>query len=187
MRIIGGDFKRRILRFPKEKKTRPMMDRIKETVFNLLGDTVKDSRVLDLFAGSGSLGLEALSRGASFCTFVEWDETACDIIRKNLASLAINRSKWDVSSFPASQSIRRLAKKGRKYHLLFLDPPFDKGFLKKVLRQLEGFDIVEPFGKIVYQRSAREALPQAECLRKFKLFEERKIGQAYIGSFILIK
>ncbi|MBI4388267.1 MAG: 16S rRNA (guanine(966)-N(2))-methyltransferase RsmD [Candidatus Omnitrophica bacterium] len=182
MRIIGGSFKRRIIQFPKTKKTRPMMDRIKETVFNILGGAPEGAWVLDLFAGSGSLGLEALSRGAAIVYFVDSEEGPCSVIRKNLQSLGIRRDQTKIYQMAVIQALRRIHKQGLKFDLIFLDPPFNKGFIKKVLRLIECFDIVKPFGKIIYQRSPHEELP--EKLASFQSAQERVIGQAMIGFLI---
>lgn len=182
MRIIGGDFKRRIIRFPKTKKTRPMMDRVKETVFNILGDTVRETTVLDLFAGSGSLGLEALSRGATTVYFIDSEASPCLIIKENLKALGIRTNRAKVLQLPIAQAIRRLHRAGFQFNLIFIDPPFNKGLIKKVLRLMERFDIVKPFGKIVYQRSPYEKFEKEAT--SFRLIQEKAIGQALIGFMI---
>ncbi len=178
MRIIGGEFKSRKIKFPKSKKTRPATDRSKETIFNILGETVQDSRVLDLFAGSGSLGLEALSRGAKMVYFVDSGDFACKVIKNNLKTFKL----WDksrVHCMPVERAIKILAKRKEMMNLVFLDPPYNKGLIKKILRLLNRFDIVAPFGKVVIGRSRLEDLPLE--LGKFKVERDQAIGQAFLS------
>ena len=185
MRIIGGDFKRRLIQFPKTKKTRPVMDRVKETIFNVLGDAVSDAKVLDLFAGSGGFGLESLSRGAKTVYFVDRESTPCAVIRQNLDSLAIPRANSQICNMGVEQVIRKLHHWGIRFNLIFIDPPFNKGLIKKTLRLLERFDIVEHFGKIVIQRSRHEELPSD--LEAFEVMQEKKIGQAFVDFLMFQK
>lgn len=182
MRIISGEFKSRKIKFPKSRETRPMMDRVKETIFNVLGTDVQNRRVLDLFAGSGSLGIEAISRGAKSVTFVESSTVPCQIIRDNLLSLGINRAQWEILGRPVTQALRHLSNRKRRFDLIFLDPPFNRDFIKKILRLIGHFDIVELGGMVVYQRARQENLP--ENIPNLHLIKEKAIGQAYIGFFI---
>ncbi len=185
MRIIGGDYKRRLIRFPKTKKTRPVMDRVKETIFNVLGDAVDGAMVLDLFAGSGSFGLESLSRGTKAVYFVDRESTPCVVIRQNLEFLAIPRTRSRICKMTVEQAIRKLHMQRLRFNLIFIDPPFNKGLIKKTLRLLERFDIVEPLGKIVIQRSRHEELPGD--LTAFKITQEKKIGQAFVDFLVFQK
>jgi len=182
MRIIGGELKSRLIQFPKTKKTRPMMDRMKETIFNVLGDSVQKVSVLDLFAGSGSLGIEALSRGAKNVIFIDQEEIPCAVIRKNLESLRIPKSRSQVRQIAVMQAIRNLSKQKVKFGLIFVDPPFNKGFVKKILRELGRFDIVDRFGKVVVQRSQHEELPAD--LKQLRLIQEKEIGQAFVDFLV---
>ena len=93
MRIIGGIYRHRNIIFPSEKTTRPTKDRIRESLFSSLGDSIVTKRVLDLFAGSGAYGIEALSRGASFCTFVDLENEPIKCIKTNLSTLKIDNAK----------------------------------------------------------------------------------------------
>ncbi len=181
MRIIGGQFKSRIIRFPKTKKTRPVTDRAKETIFNILGTEVDGAEVLDLFAGSGSFGLESISRGAGSVSFVDNGKFACHVIRANLENLGLEK-KAQVFCSPVEIAIRRLSKQQKTFKLIFLDPPYNKGLIKKVLRLLDRFDIVTPFGKIIVGHSDHEGLP--ERLDNFLVERELRIGQSRY-SFLL--
>ncbi len=185
MRIIAGEFKSRQLRFPKTRETRPMMDRVKETVFNLLGEIPPETNVLDLFAGSGSLGLEALSRGAGKVYFVEKEKSPCETILENAESLGLGSNYWELKKMPAESAIKFFHSKKVNFSLVFLDPPFSKGYIKKILRLLDRFDIVKPLGKIVYQREPKDPLPGD--LISLKLIQEKPIGQARIGIFLAME
>lgn len=178
MRIISGEFKSRKISFPKNRLTRPMTDRSKETVFNILGGLVIGKHVLDLFAGSGSLGLEAISRGALDVTFVDQGDWATKIIRKNLADLAIER-KASVIQTDVFRAIDKFKKAGQSFSLVFVDPPFDKGLVKKTLIKLDQSGIVLPFGQIVVGHTRQEELP--DTLQELKVARTKKVGQACLS------
>lgn len=122
MRIIAGAHRGRTLVVPRSL-TRPTTDRVRESLFGQLGTLVEGARVLDLYAGSGGLGLEALSRGAASCDFVEQDRQACAAIKKNLAALKITTGQVITSA-----AEKFLAGKGSPYDLIFADPPYADGF-----------------------------------------------------------
>src|SRR5947209_125554 len=127
MRIISGEAKGRSLRTPGGRGTRPTDSRAREALFNILGERVVNARVLDLYAGTGALGLEALSRGADFCVFVEQDTPATKIIRANVRMLG-----WDdrvqVWNATVKSVLRRLVENlqtgGQRFNLILADPPF---------------------------------------------------------------
>jgi len=184
MRIIGGEFKRRKIFFPKTKMTRPMTDRAKETIFNVLGTLCESATVLDLFAGSGSLGLEALSRGALEVYFVDEAQASQNCIKKNLETLMIFPEKTNLIANSATEAVKKLEKKGKTFGLIFLDPPHNKGLIKKVLHQLDRSVIVAPFGHVVVGHSNQEGLPtQFETLCFYRSI---KIGQTFM-SFLTKK
>lgn len=183
MRIIGGEFKSRKLDFKCSPTVRPMTDRMKETLFNILGETVHGTQVLDLFAGSGSIGLEALSRGAERVVFVESDPTNCKIIFKNLESLGIGR-RAKVITADAFKVVKRLESEGKKYDLIFTDPPYDKGLMKKILLDLDQSDILSPHLRLVCHHSAHEDLP--DTLTSLLVERSKEIGQARL-SFLYRK
>ncbi len=135
MRIVGGRFRGRALVAPDDNRTRPTSDRVREAVFNILahaiaGFALEGAKVLDLFAGTGALGLEALSRGAAFCLFVEEDAQARALIRRNVEALGLTG---------ATKIFRRdaadLGPAGRNggFTLAFLDPPYDQGLAERAL------------------------------------------------------
>ena len=183
MRIIGGEFKRRKLNFRCDPSVRPMADRMKETLFNILGETVIESNVLDLFAGSGSLGLEALSRGARHVVFVESNFANCGIIFRNIEQFNLV-GKAEIVKSDAEKALLRLKYAGKLFNLIFTDPPYNKGLTKITLLHLDQSDILAPHVRIICHHSTKENLPD-----KFtSLLVERseKIGQARL-SFLYRK
>ena len=130
-RIIAGTFRGRRLKVPNGAEVRPTTDRVKEAVFNILGP-LDDLHALDLFAGSGGLGIEALSRGVSETCFVEPSPVAGRILKENLASLRLDDG-WRLLAMPALRALRLLKKESIQFDLVFLDPPYKTNYLAEVL------------------------------------------------------
>ncbi|HUB36871.1 MAG TPA: 16S rRNA (guanine(966)-N(2))-methyltransferase RsmD [Solirubrobacteraceae bacterium] len=123
MRVIGGRYGGRRLRAPGGRTTRPTGERVREAVFSMLGD-LRGMRALDLFAGSGALGIEALSRGAEQVVFVERDRHALSVLRANLASLELGEPRAIVRAQDAEPALRRARERRETYDLLLIDPPY---------------------------------------------------------------
>lgn len=124
MRVIAGQYRSRILHAPPGLDTRPTGDRLRETLFNVLAPRIEGAVFLDLYAGSGAVGIEALSRGAAEAVFVERAEPALRAIRSNLASLRI-LGRYALESRSVAAGLRRLTEAGRTMNLVFLDPPYN--------------------------------------------------------------
>lgn len=144
LRIIGGEWRGRRIRFPAEGGIRPTPDRVRETLFNWLRDAVPGSRCLDLFAGSGALGLEALSRGAREATFVESGRANAEKLRETAALLAPGRA-----NVAQADALAWLRGEPSAYDIAFLDPPFEAGLLDGALRSLDDRGWLAP-GAFVY-------------------------------------
>ncbi len=153
MRIIAGKFKGRALITMKDKSIRPTTDRVKESIFNLLQGVVEDARVLDLFAGSGALGIEALSRGACSVTFADRSNDSIDTINTNLKKVSgkINVIRKDFLS-----TIDYLSARKEKFDLIFLDPPYKQGLDKIAIEKLDEAGILAEDGIIVVERSRED-------------------------------
>ena len=123
MRVIAGRFGGRRLQAPRGQTTRPTSDRVREALFSMLGD-VKGSVVLDLFAGTGALGLEALSREAERAVFVERDGAAVQVLKANLAALALVPPEVELRAVDALAALRAARRSGETYDLVFVDPPY---------------------------------------------------------------
>jgi 16S rRNA (guanine966-N2)-methyltransferase len=154
LRIIGGTWRGRRLRFPPQEEIRPTPDRVRETLFNWLGPRVPGSRCLDLFAGSGALGLEALSRGAAQVTFVERDAVAVRELRARL-------TEWRAvgALVENSDALRFLGNTAQPCDIVFLDPPFASGLLPPVCRLLEDRHWLSANALIYVETDAQGGLP----------------------------
>ncbi len=127
MRIISGAYRGRVLRSPSDNKTRPTSDRLRETLFNILAPRItEETRFLDLCAGTGAVGIEALSRGANFVTFVDKSRRACALIEKNLDLLEIPENETEIFSLSAENFVNRNHLKN--WDIVFFDPPYNENY-----------------------------------------------------------
>jgi 16S rRNA (guanine966-N2)-methyltransferase len=154
LRIIGGTWRGRKLRFPASAAIRPTPDRVRETLFNWLGSATRAARCLDLFAGSGALGLEALSRGAAQVTFIEQDEAAVRELRARLV-------EWHAvdARVERADALRYLAGTAQPFDIVFLDPPFSSGVLARAATMLTERLWLRPGALIYVECAARDGLP----------------------------
>ena len=172
MRIVAGEWRGRKLAAPKGDATRPTADRTRETLFNMLASRVgsfEGLTVADLFAGSGALGLEALSRGAASCLFAEQDPAALDTIRANVATLGA-RDRTDVRR----GSVMELAPASVPYDLLLLDPPYGTGAVGVALDRLQRLGWIGPATWIAGETGADEEV----AVKGLEVDAERKVGKA---------
>jgi 16S rRNA (guanine966-N2)-methyltransferase len=156
MRIIGGQARGRLIRLPGGAKIRPTTDRIKKSLFDIL-PTPAGGPFLDLFAGCGSVGLEALSRGAGKTFFVEKDARLAETIRAALRLLGYE-AQAEVILADARKGVARLAKEGIRCEVLFADPPYDRGYVREICLWLAGGELLAEGGIVVIQHSIREPL-----------------------------
>ena len=154
LRIIGGTWRGRKLRFPASAAIRPTPDRVRETLFNWLGATIHGARCLDLFAGSGVLGLEALSRGAAHVTFVERDAAAVHALRERLVEWQAGDARVE-----RGDALRYLAGAARPFDIVFLDPPFASELLTRSAALLEERHWLAAGARIYVEFAARDGLP----------------------------
>ena len=158
-RVIGGRGKGRRLRTPRGDATRPTAVRVRQTLFDILGPRVLDARFLDLFAGSGAVGVEALSRGASRAVFVEQRREAVVAIRRNLEALGVDDETCRVMRGDALSAIDDLARAGDRFDLVFLDPPYDGDHYEPTLRRLDAGSVVAAGGWVIAEHFHKLALP----------------------------
>lgn len=155
MRVISGSARGCKLQPVPGMTTRPTIDRVKESVFNIIQNHVRGARVLDLFAGTGQLGIEALSRGAASCDFVDHDRKALAVIRKNI-ELARVQDRARVHAGEAAAFAARCAK--QSFDLVFLDPPYGGKILNDALFALNQFDILSPSGIILCESAVSDEI-----------------------------
>lgn len=161
MRITGGEAKGRPLASPKGMDIRPTSDRVREAIFNIIGQDLSGFRVLDLFAGTGSLGLEALSRFAQHVIFIDYSNHSINIIRKNLASCGYQDSatilRRDLKrKFPLNHSALQ-----QGFDLIFLDPPYGKDFMTPLLEKISTSQLLSNKARVVAELSKIETFPRA--------------------------
>ncbi|NGX37557.1 MAG: Ribosomal RNA small subunit methyltransferase D [Chlamydiae bacterium] len=173
MKILAGRYKNRPIKTPKGSKTRPTSSKMRATIFNILQNQIEEARFLDLFAGSGSMGLEALSRGASSATFVEHNRAAFHCIRDNLSSLNITAT---VLQMDAKAALKLLAKKKNLFDLIYIDPPYDLDILY-LLDLLP--PILAPDGLILLEQSKHTTVETTAL----KQIDERNFGDTTLYFF----
>jgi 16S rRNA (guanine(966)-N(2))-methyltransferase RsmD len=174
MRVISGTAKGRLLK-PAGEATRPITDRVKESLFDILGGDVVDANVLDLFAGAGSVGIEALSRGARAATFVEFDHTALRAIRHNLETTRLS-DRAKIVRLDVFKFIRHAT--GEKFDLVYVAPPQYKGLWSDALDLLDKSDLLADEAIVVAQIHPKEYKELA--LTKLELFDQRKYGSTLL-------
>jgi len=179
VRVISGKARGAHLRTPKGMSTRPTLDRVKESLFNILGD-VAQAAVLDLYAGSGQLGIEALSRGAKFAVFVESDARAAAVIRANLAHTKLEAVAAVIrAQVPVNPE--RLAP-WAPFDLVFMDPPYGTGQVAKALTWLDEGPLLAPGARVVVERVSVEEIPGE--LKNLKSFREKVYGDTVLNLFV---
>jgi len=178
VRVISGGHKGRRLAGPKKAGVRPTSDRVKESIFNVLQSVVEGKRVLDLFAGAGTLGIEALSRGAESATFVDASWQSVTILKKNLSNLDLeSRSiilRWD--------GLKALSKLKQKFHLIFADPPYLKGFAQRIVDSVIQSEALQKDGLLILEHHKKEnfSFPR----ESLSVWKEKRFGDTVV-SFLL--
>ena len=174
MRVITGSAGGRRLLELEGLETRPTTDRVKEGVFSALQFDIEGRRVLDLFAGTGQMGIECLSRGAAFAVFVDRRRDACEVVKKNLALTKLQ----DRARVVSGDALAFLAGARESFDLIFLDPPYASGLLEEALGRVTapGFDILNPYGIIVAEHPAGRLLAVPAGYRLQKTYRYGKIA-----------
>jgi 16S rRNA (guanine966-N2)-methyltransferase len=178
MRIISGTSKGRKLVTPRSQSLRPTSDRVKESMFNILQDDIVGKVVLDLFAGTGNLGIEALSRGAKKTIFVEKGRQALRLIQRNLTQFGLEE-RSEILPKDANRAIGILKQKGESFDLILMDPPYEKGLIQKTLMTLNSHQIYHKDSILVIEHNRRE--PLSTVMEGWNLIRQRRIGDTLIS------
>lgn len=174
MKVISGKYKGRNLKGYQLDGTRPTMDRIKESLFGMIQEYVIDSVVLDLFAGSGALGIEALSEGAKSCVFVDKSNMAIGTILDNIKSLSI-KEDYKVIKKDYQEALKEFQ---NPFTLIFLDPPYDSDSIKIALIKIKEYKLLEKGGILVLESDSKERLQYDDTY--YEKIKERQYGDKFI-------
>ena len=172
MRVIAGKARRLQLKTPEGFETRPTTDKTKETLFNILNPYLADSDFLDLFSGSGAIGIEALSRGAKYAALVENNKIALDCIKANLQTTKLVEEA-DVLAYNVVEAIRSLEIRGKVFDVIFMDPPYNQQLEKEVLLALQSSNIIYCDTIIVVEASLKTEFDYLEDTR-FRIFKKKE-------------
>lgn len=181
MRIIAGRFKGTGLPSSHSRHVRPTTDRVREAVFSILGSVVEGAAVLDLFAGTGAMGFEALSRGARFSVFVDSDQKAVRSLKEAARILGVQNQTM-ILGLSATQALRKLRNGGEVFDVVFLDPPYGLGMVPRIMSDPIFGDLVEPEGLVVVETEVRAPGHEAPAFLE-KTFS-RDYGETLIEIYV---
>ena len=177
MRVIAGKYRGKRLSAPKGDNVRPTTDRIKETVFNILQFKIAGARCLDLFAGTGNLGLESWSRGAEGITFIDESKESLRLVQANITKCKADKD-CTVIKGNAVNVIERLYKQGKTFDFAFCDPPYNKGWIAKIITALNTYPVLNHGGYLVVERAVHEVLEDMPAA--FELVRSEKYGETIV-------
>lgn len=185
MRIIAGTFRSRQLKPVKRLAIRPTSDMLRETLFNILGPRIEGSRFLDLFAGTGAVGIEAVSRGSSFVVFAENHKPAAKLIRENLALLQITHGVRILTADALAAIAKLESERAAAFDFIFLDPPYaNERYYLSTLQALEKSSLRADSGIVIAEHSKSFALPAA--IGRLRQFRTLKQGDASLSFYALL-
>lgn len=176
MKIISGKYKGRNLLGFDIAGTRPTMDRVKESVFAMIQDSLFDAVVLDLFAGSGNLGLEALSQGAKYAYLVDKNRKAYRVIQNNINKLGV--SDVSVCCMDYRNALKEFSLEGLAFDIIFLDPPYQSGFVEQSITDIMNFHLLSPNGFIVAESDKLEKIIYPSTL---EIVKSKKYGDKWVA------
>jgi 16S rRNA (guanine966-N2)-methyltransferase len=177
MRIITGIAKGRIIKAPEGLNTRPTSDRVKESVFNIISKKIYGARVLDLFSGTGNLGLEAISRGAEVCTFVESNNLTYKTLSLNIETLGFV-SNSELYKGDAFDVLGKLGKDNKKYDIIFLDPPYSLGLVESSIKKISTLMLLDKNGIIISECDEKDII--SDNINDIKMYRTEKYGRTKI-------
>lgn len=181
MRIISGQFKGRILTVPHGKHVRPTLSSLREAVFNTIQQEIEGALFLDLFAGSGAIGLEALSRGADKVIFIDSHPLSCQAIRKNCQMLGVEK-QTEVIQADVFKTLNRLKTQGMTFQIIYADPPYEQGYFEKILNHLNTCNLIDSNGHLFIEES-KKITDTTKLHGHFKLNALKKFGDSHLFIF----
>lgn len=180
MRIIAGTYRGRRLRTLTGSTTRPTSDRLRETLFNILAPWLDGGRFLDICAGSGAVGIEALSRGACEVTFIESSRDACAVIEANLNTVGAAGCAT-IERRSASAALKSLEQSSNQFDIAFFDPPYSSGIYPDVMKHLGSGNLIAPGGVVVVEH--RVKTPPQQAYENLQRFRELKQGESALAFY----
>lgn len=190
MRVVGGELRGRRFKAGRDYSIRPTSDKVREAIFDILQGRIEGRNVLDLFAGTGALGIESLSRGARIATFVDSSRIAINLIRDNLESLSLTE-RASVLKLELPGQLKRLSDAGAKqasplresgvYDVVFMDPPYGKGLVESTLAEIAGLDLAVPNAIFVAEHSSRENI--GETFETIKIISRRVYSTTAVSFY----
>jgi len=180
MRIIAGTARGARLKMVPGQHVRPTVDRVKESLFQVIGPFFDGEWALDLFAGTGSLGLEALSRGVERAIFVDQSRVSIETVRVNVEATRM-KERAELYRLDARTALKMLQERGLRFRLIFLDPPYHEKFLLPVLKQLSTGDLLTEDGVVIAEYASREAPP--EQIGSLVQFRQLTYGETMISLY----
>ena len=184
LRVIAGELKGRKIYTVPGKITRPTADRLRESIFNILSFRIQEAVVLDLFAGTGALGIEALSRGANYSVFIDNYKESLHVIAKNLRLCDLDDKKAQIIKWNIIKDLDCIKSIQPAFDLVLMDPPYNRNIIKGVLIHLHHSDCLKKGSWIVIEHSLSEHIPQA--FFEFEMIDQRRYGKSLV-SFLTYK
>lgn len=182
LRILGGNLRGRSLLTPKGARTRPTTSMLRKAVFDILQDSIQEAQFLDLFAGSGAMGIEALSRGAAHASFVEADRQAFRIIHENLKQLQLS-AQASVYSASVSEMLKKFLKEGKNFNMIYADPPYHMiSFYEELLHFVDTSSLLLPGGTLFLESLSPSPLKPSH-FNSLIFKDERRFGSSLLHQY----
>lgn len=182
MRIIAGSARGRVLKSPRSNRIRPTADKVKAAFYSMTGiSTIREAKFLDLFAGTGNMGIEALSRGAKKCVFVDRDKKSAGLIKENVHLLGFEK-KAEILTSDARLALKILAKNEETFNVIYIDPPYRVNQVDIVIQLIDSYKLLEAGGLIGVERDRRDHCLWLEGI-PFHLQQQKKYGETKLYLF----
>ncbi|MGL5695053.1 MAG: 16S rRNA (guanine(966)-N(2))-methyltransferase RsmD [Peptostreptococcaceae bacterium] len=182
MRVISGKARGLKLDTPKNQDVRPTTDRVKESLFNMINPYIRESNILDLFAGTGSLGIECLSRGAKKCVFIDKSKDSIKIVNSNVKKARVENEST-VLNVDFKEAVKRLSAKNEKFDVIFMDPPYYENMFIECLKSIDELNLLVQDGIIVVEHDTKEKFD--DSIGNLYKSREKKYGNTTITFYKL--